>query len=55
MVGETTRKAKKPARIATIFSEVVSSFMKLEIDYLADVLVVVIDRHLSFYDASYAY
>jgi predicted nucleic acid-binding protein len=49
------RKLKDPARIATIFSEALSSFRKLEIDSLANVLVVAIERHLTFYDASYAY
>jgi predicted nucleic acid-binding protein len=48
-------KLKDPARIATIFSESLSPLRKLEIDSLANVLAVAIERHLTFYDASYAY
>ena len=38
-----------------IFSETLSSLKKLEIDSLANVLAVAIERCLTFYDASYAY
>jgi predicted nucleic acid-binding protein len=49
------KKLKDPTRIATIFSEVLHPLRKLEIDSLANVLAVAIERHLTFYDASYAY
>jgi predicted nucleic acid-binding protein len=49
------KKLKDPTRIASIFSEALSPLRKLEIDSLADVLAVAIERHLTFYDASYAY
>ena len=48
-------KLKDPTRIAAIFSEALSPLRKLEIDSLANVLAVAIERHLTFYDASYAY
>lgn len=49
------KKLKDPARVAEIFSETLSSLRKLEIDSLANVLAVAIDRYLTFYDASCAY
>jgi predicted nucleic acid-binding protein len=49
------KKLKDPTRIATIFSEVIRPLRKMEIDSLANVLAVAIERHLTFYDASYAY
>src|SRR5450759_5251998 len=49
------KKLKDPARIATIFSEAIRPLRKLEIDSLANVLAVAIERRLTFYDASYAY
>jgi predicted nucleic acid-binding protein len=49
------KKLKAPRRIATIFSEAIRPLRKLEIDSLANVLAVAIERHLTFYDASYAY
>jgi predicted nucleic acid-binding protein len=49
------KKLKDPRRIATIFSEVLRPLRKMEIDSLANVLAVAIERHLAFYDASYAY
>jgi predicted nucleic acid-binding protein len=49
------KKLKDPARIAVIFSEALSPLRKLEIDSLANVLAVAIERHLTFYDSSYAY
>jgi predicted nucleic acid-binding protein len=49
------KKLKDPRRIATIFSEVLRPLRKMEIDSLANVLAVAIERHLTFYDASYAY
>jgi predicted nucleic acid-binding protein len=49
------KKLKDPTRVAEIFSEALNSLIKLEIDSLANVLAVAIDRHLTFYDASYAY
>ena len=48
------KKLKDPRRIATIFSEEIRSLRKMEIDSLADVLEVAIERGLPFYDASYA-
>ena len=48
-------KLKDPKRIATIFSEAIRPLRKMEIDSLANVLAVAIERHLTFYDASYAY
>ena len=49
------KKLKDPRRIATIFSEVIRPLRKMEIDSLANVLSVAIERRLTFYDASYAY
>ena len=49
------KKLKDPTRVAEIFSEALSPLRKLEIDSLANVLAVAIERHLTFYDASYAY
>jgi len=49
------KKLKDPAQIAAIFSEALAPLRKLEIDSLANVLAVAIERHLTFYDASYAY
>ena len=49
------KKLKDPRRIAAIFSEAISPLKKIEIDSLANVLALAIERHLTFYDASYAY
>lgn len=49
------KKLKDPRRIAAIFSEVLRPLRKMEIDSLANVLALAIERHLTFYDASYAY
>ena len=49
------KKLKDPRRVATIFSEAIRPLRKMEIDSLANVLAVAIERRLTFYDASYAY
>lgn len=49
------KKFKNFERIATIFSEALTPLRKMEIDSLAKVLEVAIERHFTFYDASYAY
>jgi predicted nucleic acid-binding protein len=49
------KKLKDPTRIAAIFSEALAPLRKFEIDSIANVLKVAIGRHLTFYDASYAY
>src|SRR4030042_3776749 len=49
------KKLKDPRRIATIFSEAIRPLRKLEIDSIADVLAIAIEKNLTFYDASYAY
>lgn len=49
------KKLKNPRRIATIFSDAIAPLKKMEIDSLADVLAIAIERNLTFYDASYAY
>jgi predicted nucleic acid-binding protein len=49
------KKLKNPKRIATIFSDAMASLQKIEIDSIADVLAIAIERNLTFYDASYAY
>ncbi len=49
------KKLKDPARVATIFSQTLSPLKILEIDSLANVLEVAVERNLTFYDASYAY
>ena len=49
------KKLKDPTRIAAIFSEALGPLRKIEIDSLANVLAVAIERNLTFYDASYAY
>ncbi len=49
------KKLKDPKRVATIFSEAIRPLRKMEIDSIANVLAVAIERHLTFYDASYAY
>ncbi|MGD0202716.1 MAG: type II toxin-antitoxin system VapC family toxin [Candidatus Bathyarchaeia archaeon] len=49
------KKLKDSRRIATIFSEAIRPLRKMEIDSIANVLAVAIERRLTFYDASYAY
>ena len=49
------KKLKNPKRVATIFSEAIRPLRKMEIDSIADVLAIAIERNLTFYDASYAY
>ena len=49
------KKLKDPKRVATIFSEAIRPLRKLEIDSIANVLAIAIQRNLTFYDASYAY
>ena len=49
------KKLKNPKRIATIFSEVIRPLRKMDIDSIAGVLAIAIERNLTFYDASYAY
>ena len=49
------KKLKDPARIAAIFSEALFPLKKFEVDSIANVLEIAIKRHLTFYDASYAY
>ncbi len=53
---ETQRKKlKDPRRVATIFSEAMQPLTKINIDSIANVLAIATERHLTFYDASYAY
>ena len=40
---------------ATTFSKVMQTLTKLELDSIANVLAVAIERNLTFYDASYVY
>ena len=49
------KKLKNPEKVATIFSEAIRPLRKLEIDSIANVLAIAIQRNLTFYDASYAY
>lgn len=49
------KKLKNPRRIATIFSEAIRPLRKIEIDSIADVLAIAMERNLTFYDASYAF
>jgi predicted nucleic acid-binding protein len=49
------KKIKDPEKVAKIFSEAIEPLRKLEIDSIADVLAVAIERKLTFYDASYVY
>jgi len=49
------KKLKNPRRIATIFSDAIRQLRKIEIDSIADVLAIAVERNLTFYDASYAY
>lgn len=49
------KKLKNPRRIAMIFSEAIRPLQKLDIDTIDDVLVIAIERNLTFYDASYTY
>ena len=49
------KKLKNPRRIAMIFSEAIRPLRKMEIDSIADVLAIAMERNLPFYDASYAY
>ena len=49
------KKLRNPRRIATIFSEAIRPLRKIEIDSIADVLAIAIERNLTFYDASYAH
>jgi predicted nucleic acid-binding protein len=48
-------KLKNPRKVAAIFSEVMAPLQKIAIDSVAEVLVIAIERNLTFYDASYAY
>jgi predicted nucleic acid-binding protein len=53
---ETKRtRMKNPQLAATTFSKAMQTLTKLEIDSIANVLAVAIERNLTFYDASYAY
>ena len=49
------RKMKNPQLAATTFSKAMQTLTKLEFDSIANVLVVAIEKNLTFYDASYAY
>ena len=49
------KKLKSPEKVAKIFSDTIRPLPKLEIDSIANVLAVAIERNLTFYDASYAY
>lgn len=49
------KKLKDPRRVAAIFSEAIRPLRRMEIDSIADVLAVAIERNLTFYDASYAH
>ncbi|MGA2682650.1 MAG: type II toxin-antitoxin system VapC family toxin [Candidatus Bathyarchaeia archaeon] len=49
------KKLKDPGQVAKIFSEAIQPLRKLEIDSIANVLIVAIQRKLTFYDASYVY
>ncbi len=49
------KKLKDPSRIAAIFSEALAPLRKFEIDSIANALEIAIERHLTFFDASYAY
>jgi predicted nucleic acid-binding protein len=49
------KKLKNPRKIATIFSEAIRPLRKMEIDSIADVLAIAMERNLTFYDASYAF
>ncbi len=48
-------KLKDPRKVATIFSEAIQPLRKIGIDSMANVLALAIERHLTFYDASYTY
>jgi len=48
-------KLKDSRGVASIFSEAIAPLQKLEIDSVVDVLLIAIERNLTFYDASYAY
>ena len=48
-------KIDDPKRVAAIFSEAMHPLRKLEVDSMADVLAISIQRGLTFYDASYAH
>ena len=49
------KKIKDPEQVAKIFFEAIQPLKKLEIDSIADVLAVAVQRKLTFYDASYVY
>ncbi len=49
------KKLKNPRRVAAIFSEAIRPLQRMEIDSIADVLELAIERNLTFYDASYAH
>jgi predicted nucleic acid-binding protein len=48
-------KIRDPQLAAKTFSKAIQALTKLEIDSIANVLAVAIERNLTFYDASYAY
>jgi len=49
------KKLKNPTRIATIFSEAIHPLKRIDIDSIANILSIAIQKNLTFYDASYAY
>jgi predicted nucleic acid-binding protein len=49
------RRMKNLQLAATTFSKAMQTLTKLEFDSIINVLVVAIERNLTFYDASYAY
>ena len=52
---EPAKEAQRPKKNSSNFSEVLHPLRKIEIDSLPEVLALAIERHLTFYDASYAY
>ena len=60
-IGNTLWKQNKkkelddPKRIATIFQESIAELDEISVDSIVNVLILAMERNLTFYDASYAY
>jgi predicted nucleic acid-binding protein len=49
------KQLENPKRIAEIFQESIADSSKINVDSMVNVLMIAIERNLTFYDASYAY
>ena len=49
------KKLKDPEKVALLFADAIRGLERADIKSVADVLVLAIDRNLTFYDASYCF